>query len=453
MSLPNLPHPHRAPSSASRHVALAAVAAIAVLTLAITACGGRSIGYGLVLWADPASSFTTGQVLSVAQESSVQKVYLVHPEGSRELAEIPTWRMRLYKSREEARLGAEQYAAYADTYGYSERDGLPLREQPEAEARRVYKLREGQLVKIVSRSEDPAQIAGYEAYWYEVLTDDGAQGYCFGAYLPVFVAAGDPQAEVERLRARDPALEALVSTPWRPEYFQEMTDSGRIDLVRFTPEIGLFIDEESRTVRMVSFRSRQTFTYTAVENVGPNRYVFVGEGGNAELRVHLQSRERLVVTYSRNDQLLSAVYVAFKDDIEALITAERDRRLRLYEQFAARGTILSSTGYGRITLQEGMRFRWENFGRLQELVFLKPVQGAGAVDFPYHLAASLAERYDGVISFRFREYGPEEATTFLYRFDSGGVRFESVSPGNIKDQEVLRPDVTSLVLYFSFGAS
>ena len=100
-----------------------------------------------------------------------------------------------------------------------------------------------------------------------------------------------------------------------------------------------------------------------------------------------------------------------------------------------------------------MRFRWENFGRLQELVFLKPVQGAGAVDFPYHLAASLAERYDGVISFRFREYGPEEATTFLYRFDSGGVRFESVSPGNIKDQEVLRPDVTSLVLYFSFGAS
>jgi len=422
------------------------------LTLALAACGGRAIGYGLVLWGDPASSFTTGQVLPVAQESSIQETLLVRPEGSRELVEIPAWRVRLFKSREEARLAAEQYAAFGDKYGYSERDGLPIREQPEPEAKRVYKLREGQLVKVVSRSEAQAQVAGYEAYWYEVLTEDGAKGYCFGAYLPVFTATGDPREEVERLRARDPALEALVSTPWRPEYFQEMVDSGRVDLVRFSPEIGLFIDEESRTVRMVSQRSRQTFRYTAIENVGPNRYVFVGEDRNSDLRAHLQSRERLVVTYSRNEQLLSAVYVRFEDDIGALIAAEQERRQQLYEDFAARGRILSSTAYGRITLQEGMRFVWEDFGRLQELVFLKPVQGSGAVDFPYRLAAPLTDRYDGVISFRFREYGPEENTTFLYRFDSGGVRFESVSPGNIQDQEVLRPDATSLVIFFSFGA-
>jgi hypothetical protein len=448
--------PFQAPPTRRRLLGLrrlAAAAAGAALTLTLAACGGRAVGYGLVLWGDPVTSFTTGQVLAVAQESSIQETYLVRPEGSRELAEIPSWRVRLYKSREEARVAAEQYAAFRDTYGYSERDGLPIREQAAPEARRVYKLREAQLVKIVSRGDLPVQVAGHDSYWYEVLTEDGARGFCFGAYLPVFTAAGDPKEEVERLRSRDPALETLVATPWRPEYFQEMVDNGRIDLLRFSPEFGLFIDEQAKSVRIVSQRSRQSFTYTSIENVGPNRYVFVGQQSKAELRAQLQTPERLVVTFSRNDQLVSAVYIAFQDDIEAVIAAERQRRQELYDGFAARGRVLNSTAYGRITLQDGMRFLWENYGQLQELVFLKKVQGAGTVDFPYSLAASLTARYDGVISFRFREYGPEQDSTFLYRFASGGVRFESVSPGNIEDLEVVRSDSIPLVIYFSFGSS
>jgi hypothetical protein len=444
-------HRRQLPARRSR-LPLTAAAAFAV-ALILAACGGRTVGYGLLLWADPETAFETGQVLRVLQESSIQQSYLVRPEGTREPAEIPIWRMRLFKSKEQARAAAEAYAGYLAMYGYSARDGLPIREQPEPEARRVYKLREGQLVKIVARGENKEQVAGYEDYWYQVLTEDGAQGFCFGAYLPVFTAAGDPKEEVKHLQSRDPALELLVSTQWRPEYFREMADSGRIDLNRFNLEIGLFIDEDTRTVRMVSHRSRQTFDYGTIENVGPNRYVFVGEGNRAELRAHLQSPERLVLTYSRNDQLTSTVYVVFRDDIEALITAEQERRQELYEGFAARGRILRSTAYGSITLLEGMRFEWKNFGPLQELVFLKPVQGVGAVDFPYWLSAELSRRYDGVISFRFREYNPEEYTSFLYRFDAGGVRFESVSPGNVEDLEVLRPDVTSLVVYFTFGGS
>jgi len=431
----------------------AAAVAAAALALSLAACGGRGVGYGLLLWADPESAFRTGEVLRVAQESSIQESYLVRPEGSRELAEIPMWRMRLYPSREEAEAAADGYASYLDMYGYSERDGLPIREKPEAEARRVYRLRQGQLVKIVSQGEQKVQVAGYEDYWYQVLTEDGAQGYCFGAYLPVFTASESPKEEAERLLARDPVLETLISTQWRPEYFREMAARGRIDLTRFSPEIGLFVDEAARTVSMVTHRGVQSFAYTAIENVGPNRYVFVGSADRAELRAHLQSRERLVLTYSRNDQVVSAVYVAFPGDIEAIIASERERREKLYESFAARGRTLSSSAYGSITLQEGMRFLWQGFGRLQELVFLKEVAGSGTVDFPYRLSPQLSERYDGVISFRFREYGKEQDSSFLYRFDQGGVRFESIRPGNVEDLEVVRPDATPIVIYFTFGGS
>ena len=432
--------------------AFAATAAAALVTILLS-CGGRAIGYGLLLWAEPESPFSTGEVLRVVQESSIQKAYLVTQEGRKELADVPTARMRLFATNEQARAAAEAYAEFLDVYGYSSRDGLPIREQPDPESRRVYRLRAGQLVKVVSRGEEQVEIAGYRNYWYQVLTEDGFEGHCFGAYLPVFSAAADPHAEVERLRALDPALDILVSTDWRPEYFQEMAARGRVDLVRFSPEIGLFVDQQTQTVRMVTHRSRQSVEYSAIENVGPNRYVFVSADGATDLRAHLQSPERLVLTLTRSGQVVSVVYVAFRGDIEGIITAERERRQGLFEGFLERGGTLSSTAYGTITLQPGMRFLWEGFGRLQEMAFSKTVQGAGTVDFPYRLSAPLADRHDGVISFRFREYGPEELTSFLYRFDAGGVRLEFLQPANVRDLEAIQTEATSVVIYFSFGGS
>ncbi len=192
-------------------------AALAVaLSIALSSCV-RNIGYGLVLWAGEESPIHTGEILPVQQESKIQSTYLIRLPGTKELAEVPTWRMRLFATKEEALQGAEEYAPYQNMYAYSQRDGLPLREEADQEARRVYKLAEGQLVKILSRGEQQITIGNYEDYWYLVLTEDGYQGYCFGYYLPVFSPSGDPKEEVEELMAQDPMLEALLGTDWRPE--------------------------------------------------------------------------------------------------------------------------------------------------------------------------------------------------------------------------------------------
>jgi hypothetical protein len=425
----------------------------AALALAFSSCA-RNIGYGLVLWAGEESPVETGEILPVQQESQIQSTYLIRLPGTKELAEIPTWRMRLFADKEEALQGAEEYAPYQNMYAYSQRDGLPLREEADQEARRVYRLAEGQLVKVLSRGEQKVTIGNYEDYWYLVLTEDGYQGYCFGYYLPVFSPSGDPKAEVEVLMSQDPMLETLLATDWRPEYFQEMVDKGRIDLNTFGPGFGFFVDPEERQIRLVTGTRSYSYRYERVENVGANRYVFEGpEIGSGGLRINMQSDRRIVCTYPVGDQVRSGVFIAFDEDIEEILTQERERRERLAQMFSSRSRVLRSSAYGNIYFEEGTRFRWEDFGQLGEQIALKPVRGAGTVDFPYYLSDGLTGSFDGVITFRFNEYEPGQGTSFLYSFESSGVRFEYVRPQGIENLEVVRRDSSPLVIFFSYGGS
>jgi hypothetical protein len=421
--------------------------------VALSSCT-RTIGYGLVVWGGEDGPVQTGQILPIQQESQIQSTYLIRLEGTKELVEVPTWRIRLFPDRERAVQGAEEYAPYLDMYAYSERDGLPIREQADQEARRVYKLAQGQLVKVLERGEKKVQISNLEDFWYLVITEDGYQGYCFGYYLPVFSTTGDPKAEVEALMARDPMLEALQETTWRPEYFQEMVDKGRIDLASFGPQFGFFVDTEAKQVHLVTSKRARSYGYERIENVGANRYVIEGPDiGASGIRINMQSRMRIVLTYSLGDQMLSSIYIDFPEEIEEIVTEERERREQLLDTFRARGRVFGSTAYGNIYLEEGMRFRWENYGGLGERIFLKKVRGSGDVDFPYYLADALAASFDGVITFRFDEYSTDEGTSFLYTFDPAGVRFEYIRPQGVENLEVVRRDDSPLVIYFSFGGS
>jgi hypothetical protein len=235
-----------------------------------------------------------------------------------------------------------------------------------------------------------------------------------------------------------------------------MMDDGRIDLTAFGPEFGFFVDPETGEIRLVTSRRSYLFRYEQVENVGANRYVFEGpEIGAGGIRVNMQSVERIVCTYPLGDQVQSAVFIAFaeEEDIEEIVTEERERRERLAETFISRSRVLSSNAYGTIYLEEQMRFRWEDFGRLGDQISLKSVRGPGVLDFPYYLSDRLGASFDGVITFRFNEYAADQGTSFLYSFDASGVRLESVRPEGIENLEVTRRDSSPLVIYFRFGGS
>lgn len=415
------------------------------LAILISSCRAKPKVYGLLLWADPETHFFTGQILQIAQESKIGNSYLVRLGGSRDLGEIPSWRIKVYPGLKEAEAAAEAYAPNLWEYAYAERDGLPLREEPHQEARKIYKLRTGQLVKVLAREEQRVKIYNYEDYWYLVLTEDGYQGFCFGYFLTTFTARDNPQQEVEKLMAQDPLLDRLLSQVWRPEYFLEMVAEGRYDLFRFNPDIGFFPDEAANRVAIKTSRYQQLFDYQEVEKTGDARYHFVG----TNLRVVFDSDSRIVLTHSRSGQMISGVYVPFEQDIEQIMADERQRRDGQYQRFLQRGNVLKSTAYGDIHLREGMSFDWVNFGRLQ--ILLRPVKGSGELDFPYFLSSALASQFDGVITLRFREYSAQEATSFLYKFDNAGVRFVFVKAEDMENLEVLRVGLTPMVIYFSFG--
>ena len=434
------------PTTGSRKLkplrSLLIVCTVLALALLFSSCA-RNIGYGLVLWAGEESPVRIGEILPVQQESRVQSTYLIRLPGTKDLAEVPTWAMRLFETKEEALQGAEEYAPYQNMYAYSRRDGLPLREEADQEARRVYKLAEGQLVKVLSRGEQQATIGSYQDYWYLVLTEDGSQGYCFGYYLPAFTSRGDPKAEVEVLMARDPMLEALLAAEWRPEYFREMVDEGRIDLTRFGTGFGFFVDPVQRQIRLITGKRSYSWPYERVENVGANRYVFEGpETGSGGIRINMQSSRRIVCTYSVADQVLSSVFIVFEEDIEEIVSQERERRERLAQMFSSKSRILRSSAYGNIYLEEDTRFHWEDFARLGEQIFLKEVRGGGNVDFPYYLSDRLKGSFDGVITFRFADYEPDQGTSFEYVRSQG-----------IENLVVVRRDSSPLVIFFSYGGS
>ncbi len=421
----------------------------AALSFLLSACAPRLLGYGVVLWAPKEGGFQTGQTVRVAKESQLQGVYYLQAEGAKGLREISAARVRLFKERGEADAWGKEYADRVNQFAYAVKNSLPVREKPDPEARKIYLLREGQLVKVVGRESRPQRVGAYENYWYEVLTDDGYIGYCFGQYLRPFLADGDPEAQAARLMSMDPALDRLLATVWRPEYFLDMIGSGRIDLVRFRPEMGLFPDPGTRTVRLVTPAYSLIFEYQQVEQVGTGRYVFTG----TELRVSLSGDNRIVVSYPYKGRQVSAVYYEVKEDLDEVIARERNRRKSIYDGLTAGGRLLQSTSYGHIELQEDMRFRWNGLGSLASRISRRTAAESGVVDFPYYLSKELRGQYQGVITFRFDGDPEDGGTSFLYTLEDRGIRLVLLRPQDIVAGEAARTGLSPLILFFTFAGS
>lgn len=475
---------------------IGAAAGGALPALLLVACGPTPLGYGVVLWSD-GGALPAGAVILVLEESSIENRYLVRPGAAERGAEpvpVARWRVRVFPEPEQAAAFAAGYAPFAASYGYAARNGLPVRAAASATADIVYKLRAGEVTKVLERSAQPEQVGVYENYWYEVLAADGTVGYTFGEFLPVFESGGDPHAEAARLLAEDATLEQLLATVWRPDEFRAMVVTGRYDLNRFRAEYGLFPDPAAQVFRLVTAAGTREFAYESIERVGDGRYVLLLEDTVSRLRLTLQSATRLAVTYADGARTVTRIFAALRSDVTELIAAERARRDQRYARLLARGATWRSTGYGTIELDADSGYRWRGFQALVPGLVPAGLPGTGRVDFRYAPGEELAGRYDAVITFLFAAkadrpapavadptpgaadpppdaadppadaadppaaarpapaFEPAAELTVLAEYDANGIRLTPAQPDPVT-LLVTEVSATAVVMYFSVAAA
>ena len=449
------------PTRTARALALSAV--FLVVGAFLTACGERRLGWAVVLWAPPPG--TGGSVLSISDESEIQDVYLYTEADT--VHELDRWRVRLFTDQEQAAAFAAAFSGLANTFGYAARDGLPVRQAADPGSPRLYRLREGEAVKIIAREDGPVTVGDYTNFWYQVLTHDGTEGFTFGEFLPLFDSDGDPQAEADRMVSEDSGLELITGVAWRPQYYADMLARRRIDLTRLDDAYGFTIvpagdtpSSEGATVladgaggsahiRLPELEL--AFAYERIDRIGEAVFVLQGSG----VRIRAESDWSIAVSFQHERRLQTQKFVALDAKVDDLIAAERERRNRIYESLRESGAALQSSAYGEVLLEPERRFRWSGFERLVPGVIPADAAGTGTIEFRLHLARALRAQYSGALTMAFDRgggAGPPASVDFVYARENEGIRL--VLAGDIDEEQLLVQGAaaTPLVIYFRFAS-
>lgn len=411
-------------------------------------CGPRASSYGVILWSPEEQIVETGSVVPIYEESRIKKTYMIGVATQKAPFELPVWRVRSFRSRKEAEAFASQFEPVRYLYAISERRALPIREKPDRLSRQVYRLRQDEMIKILQLGTEPADENGLQGHWHRVLTQDGTEGYCFDYYLTLY----DGKTQAKLTVTHDPAEEKiahLLSTSWKPLYFQTMVNQNRIDLDRFKTEYGLSISLDPPMVRILLPDTRKEIPFTTLTPGPRNRFLL--EGSSASLSLN-DTQQVLTLTYTDKNEQRSAQFIAFDGDIEEIIQKEKERRKQLLSSLLEHGHTLKSSGFGEITLNEDGTFQWRDFDKLIPTVVSSEVKGSGRIEFSTFPDSSLEGKFDGSITFRFdAEKAGRNIATFLYRFTEGGVQFVHIPQSLIQENMIRRLPTTPLILYFSFS--
>ncbi len=407
------------------------------------------IGYGVINWSLPELGLSAGEVVPVFIQSNIGGVYVIGTGPDREdRIEVPLWQIALYKSKSRALKAAAKIAEYRYLYATVKIDGLPIRAHPENTARQVYRLRQGETLKIIRKGEGSQVIAGdapLEGDWYEVRTGDGTVGWCFSYNLTLFDERDEtPGEQIVEDDGSDQYRTYLVSQTWYPDNYRIMLNQGRVDLDYIQPLWGFSAGEESLVARVATSAGIMTFEHTGITRIGDRMYRFDGTSLTAEVR----RKNELVVQYT-DDRGSPQVFYFTTMDItpEEIIANEQERREALYESFLSVGPRFVSGNYGILQFLDGNRFLWSGYDLLSPGIIPAGSGGEGRAGFQAFLSDTLKSQYTGVLSLNFQATGTR--VFFLYDLSPDGLKLEQVDEANIHDSVVESRNLSPTILFFT----
>ncbi|MDR1149620.1 MAG: SH3 domain-containing protein [Spirochaetaceae bacterium] len=442
----------------------------ALLVLLYGSCR-RTPGWGVLLWTAEEEGIPSGTVLQVYIKSNIEKVWVAEiPREYRKAndknkkIEIPLSKLELAGSKQAAKKRAAEFEEYALTYAETLQDGLPIRDDPDNSARRVYRLRSGEVIKIIKPVEGNPAIsttgAPLPGEWFRVLTEDGTSGYCFSYRLRLFKHTIGPlnSAPAQMDDARDPGLENVLSKVWVAEIYGEMLQGGNIDIDTFSKHWGFSPGEDTGVANIFLPDADFSFLYNSIQPEGGDSWRFEG----AALSMKLRSPTTLAVQFAAgsgasNGNRRTVLFVNLPTSLDDIIMQEETRREALFDTIYMEGPIFSSVSYGRLYLSEEQDFLWEGFDRLISTVIPAAALGRGKIEMRLFLPPNLAAQYNGALTFKFKSInGQDIPVNFFYTIDSGGgfgrelggVRFEYIPASSIDNNRVLNRASSPVIIYF-----
>ncbi|GHT69145.1 lipoprotein [Spirochaetia bacterium] len=444
------------PGKISRTFGLCLIVTVTLLT----SCSQR-LGWGILLWSSEEPVIPSGTVLPVYIRSNIDKVWVVGiPKAFRTKGEglnkfeVPLAQFEFSGSKRKARARAADFAQYALVYAENLQDGLPMREFADNSSRRMYRLKTGEIIKILAQVEGAPAISTtgdpLPGDWYRVMAGDGTMGYCFSYRLKLFEHTGgvltvlpaDQEAE------EDPDLEQLLAKTWSAESYGTMLTSRRFNLEELSRHWRFFPGQDTGTARIFLPNLDQTFSHAGIRAAGEKVWRF--EGTN--LQMSLRSDTTLAVQFSMPGEVLqSLIFVALPAEVDDLIMQETARREDLFSNIYNQGPEYTSNNYGTLVFGEGGDFVWTDNQLLIPQVIPPAALESGSVAMDLYLSPEIQNLYEGAFSLHFngaRLSRSPIVVRFMYARDARGFRVEYVPDTSLDGNAVVRRASSPTVIYF-----
>jgi hypothetical protein len=430
---------------------------IGLMMLPLVSCSQR-LGWGILLWTSEEPAIPSGTMLPVYIRSNIDKVWVVgipeefRTKGALNKFEVPLAQFEFSGSKTKARRRATEFAQYARLYAENLQDGLPIREDADNSSRRVYRLKTGEIIKILSQVEGAPAISTtgdpLPGDWYEVMAEDGTTGYCFSYRLRLFEHTGGAlaAAPVGEETKEDPDLENLLAKTWSPESYGIMINNKRIDLEELSRHWRFSPGQDTGTARIFLPNLDQTFSHTGIRAAGEKTWRF--EGTN--LQMSLRSDTTLAVQFSTpGGALQSLLFTALPADVDDLIMQETARREDLFSNIYNQGPDYTSNNYGTLIFGEGGDFVWTDFRLLVPQVIPAAALGSGSVVMDLYLSPEIQNLYEGAFSLHFNGIsGAALVVRFMYTRDVQGFRVEYVPDTSLDGNMIVRRASSPTMIYF-----
>ena len=425
-----------------------------ITLISLSSCS--KLGYGVLLWSTEDPVILSGTVLPVYIRSNIDQVWVVGvPESSRNdkknKIEIPLSQLDFAGSKKKAKARAEEFAAYAPAYAENLQDGLPIRDNPDNGARRIYKLRTGEIIKILDKVEGnpPISMSGdpLPGDWYKVLTHNGITGFCFSYRLKFFNHYVGPIQAVHGVRietAPDPDLDMVLSRKWSSESYLQMINTRRVNINELQKNYRFDPGQDTGIAKIILPDTEMEFVYDGITPDGERAWRFEG----TSLQMSLRTNTTLAVQFMENTGLKrTLLFVALFADVDDLIMQENARRESQYAAIYNQGPVFTSNNYGTIIFTQAGDFTWTGFDLLIPHVIPYDTKGEGRVYMDLFITPSFEERYNGAFTFRFTD-GSNLILRFMYSLDNQGLRLEVLPDFAVENITVTRRASSPIVLYF-----